>query len=282
MRRPDGTVDATVPGETGTPTSIAGRAYLPFTAFSGEACKVERSSRVSAPVRTGDTLLLPASAEWLPLGDDRPVALASHPSEWREGVKTAAARPGAEVEVSMYDGRFWLRGLPKLAAEGQGVDVQDALFLLAAAGCPPERVIAKIASRELTPYRSVHLGVRGDLVPMGDATAGAVKTAADLLGSLPFPAPVDLTKEAAMLPDPTTVDAVLSLQFLSPENIRQFLDAQAYLDEAQKRVCKLLLGCRLGLKKELPPQALEQTMRGLETIIGSLRQIDYQMKMTQG
>ena len=84
-----------------------------------------------------------------------------------------------------------------------------------------------------------------------------------------------LWKEAAMIPDPTAVDAVLSLGFINPENIATFVGYLPTLDEAQRRLCELLIGARIGMR-ELSEGSLERAIRALEDVIQGLRLIAFQ------
>jgi hypothetical protein len=82
-------------------------------------------------------------------------------------------------------------------------------------------------------------------------------------------------KEAAVIPDPVAVDSVLSLGFLNPENVSAFVGYLPTLDEAQRRMCELLVGARLGLR-ELSDGALERAIRALEDVIEGLKIIAFQ------
>lgn len=78
-----------------------------------------------------------------------------------------------------------------------------------------------------------------------------------------------------MITDPTAVDAVLSLGFLNPENIATFVGYLPTLDEAQHRLCELLIAARLGLR-ELSEGSLERAIRALEDVVQGLRLVAFQ------
>ncbi len=81
-----------------------------------------------------------------------------------------------------------------------------------------------------------------------------------------------LLKEAVAIGDETTVDAMLGLNFLTPENVSKFIDYLPQFEEIQEKLCSLLLAVRLGLRK-LPEAALKTTIKAFEKVIEGLRQI---------
>jgi hypothetical protein len=86
---------------------------------------------------------------------------------------------------------------------------------------------------------------------------------------------VDLWKEAAVIPDPVAVDTVLSLGFLNSENLGTFISAMPVIDDAQMKMCELLLAARLGLR-EVPTPALEKAIRSTEDVLEGLKVLAFQ------
>jgi hypothetical protein len=83
----------------------------------------------------------------------------------------------------------------------------------------------------------------------------------------------ELLKEAKVQDEyaEQTIDAVLGLHFLSPENIHKFMEALPALEEAQQVIAKLLLASRLGLATESRP--LRTAMFALDAITRDLREL---------
>ena len=75
--------------------------------------------------------------------------------------------------------------------------------------------------------------------------------------------------------DPTAVDTVLSLGFVNPENIMSFVSYLPTIDDAQTKMCELLLAARLGLQ-DVPTTALERAVRSTEEAIEGLKIIAFQ------
>jgi|SaaInlV_165m_DNA_2_1040747.scaffolds.fasta_scaffold02424_3 hypothetical protein len=130
------------------------------------------------------------------------------------------------------------------------------------------------------------------LVREGDSLAGALeKCAASHADPVQFYLPTQLTgaetaqpealehrgvyllKEAAALAqeaDQDTVDSVLSLSFLTPENTQSFLEALPDLETCVTKLAELLIAVRLGLK-DVPEAAVSSALRGLDRTIDGLK-----------
>ena len=85
----------------------------------------------------------------------------------------------------------------------------------------------------------------------------------------------DLVKEAANLPSTDTVDSVLSLNFVTPENIRGYVDYLPTFEDTVSKLAELLLGVRLGLA-EVPESAVLSAMNGVEKAIMGLKRLSLQ------
>ena len=83
---------------------------------------------------------------------------------------------------------------------------------------------------------------------------------------------VDLVKEAAALPTTETVDSVLSLEFVTPENIQGYVNALPELEVAVTKLAELLVGVRLGLT-DVPETAVASALRGLERAVTGLKKL---------
>ena len=73
------------------------------------------------------------------------------------------------------------------------------------------------------------------------------------------------------------VDTVLWLGFINPENIGVFISYLPALDEAQKKMCELLLASRLGLR-DVPTMALEKAIKATENSIEGLKVLAFQQQ----
>jgi hypothetical protein len=81
-----------------------------------------------------------------------------------------------------------------------------------------------------------------------------------------------LLKEAVAVGDDETVDSLLSIGFINPENIEKFIEYLPSLDVAQRKLCDLLIASRMGLK-DLDEGALRVSIKALEKTIEGLRRM---------
>ena len=84
---------------------------------------------------------------------------------------------------------------------------------------------------------------------------------------------IDLVKEASVIPDKTTVDAVLSLGVLSSDNVLEFIEQVPLLENVASYLAKLLISSRLGLRV-VPEKAVKKAMEGIAIIIETLRAVE--------
>ena len=81
-----------------------------------------------------------------------------------------------------------------------------------------------------------------------------------------------LSKKAAYLENSQTVDALLSLNFVSPNNISKYISKLPALKSAISHVASCLLASRLGLK-EIPEQAASSAMLRLVEVVDGLERL---------
>jgi hypothetical protein len=80
----------------------------------------------------------------------------------------------------------------------------------------------------------------------------------------------DLVKEASTLADPSSVDAILSLNMVTKENVLEFVHQLPLFEQVLSNLAKLLLVIRLGLST-VPEMAVTKSMRGLAKVVEILR-----------
>tara|TARA_B100001250_G_scaffold406930_1_gene426802 strand:+ start:916 stop:2889 length:1974 start_codon:yes stop_codon:yes gene_type:complete len=136
------------------------------------------------------------------------------------------------------------------------------------------------------------LGLLGDTFPgatekLAEADKGAAVSFVSLRNIEPAPsghAPsseevkvaslvkVDLVKEASVLTGADTVDSVLSLNFVTPENVQGYIDMIPDLEQASFKLSELLVGIRLGLS-DVPESAVSSSLSGVERAIQGLKKL---------
>jgi hypothetical protein len=80
----------------------------------------------------------------------------------------------------------------------------------------------------------------------------------------------ELLKVAAVSGHPETLDAILSLEFITPQNLQYFVDSIDDLDETTSRLAAMLVAVRLGMP-HVPEEPVRQALEGLTKIVNRLR-----------
>jgi hypothetical protein len=109
--------------------------------------------------------------------------------------------------------------------------------------------------------------------PLEHVKQAALEKAASIIRKMPI-SKQSLIKEAAWIPDPAAVDTVLALGFINPGNMTIFVKYLPELEATQSKLCELLIASRLGLR-EIPSDALERAIKGLEATIEGLNVIAF-------
>jgi hypothetical protein len=252
-----------------------GGVILHAETFDGRQAQVIVQPNIAAPTPGPDgEFLIPDTWSWLPLDTSEKTALISSPEDLhKEG---EALRNLAAVTLRYGDNCFSVSGFPveKLASEEKNfLSVDDTMFLLA--GLDTNLKYAQRKLGEAAAWsRPVSVLVGRDIKTAAAVMNESRKTAAAVLSQMPD-LRKDLVKEAAVIPDPSAVDTVLSLGFLNPENLGTFISAIPEIDASQMKMCELLLAARLGLA-EVPAPALEKAIRSTEEVLEGLKILAFQ------
>lgn len=218
-------------------------------------------------------MVIPDTFRWLPLDDAEEVVLKEVPEQFSK--QAAPNSVGAVTLRASGMDSFSISGEPteKIAEDQRTfLSVDDAMFLLAGFGVTPEYAMQKIGEA-LSFHMPIEVPIGRRIETESEVREEMAKKASTLLDRMPS-LRVDLVKEAAAIPDPTAVDSVLSLGFINPENMMTFVSYLPQLDEAQSKLCELLMAARLGMK-ELPEEAIERAIHGLEGAIEGLNVIAF-------
>lgn len=252
---------------------------LHATTFDGRPVEVKVQPNITKVTAGDGVMLVPETMCWLPLDGSEEVVLMESPEAADAQTKQAQSYSSNHVSVRCGGSEsFSFRGaaLDKVAAEAKSfLSLDESLFLLAGLGVDLEYGISKLGEA-LTVSMPVDIRVGREITPIEEQIKESQKTAAAHLSS--FPAALarrNLVKEAAVIPDPVAVDTVLSLGFINPENVSTFVSYLPTLDEAQKKMCEMLIASRLGLR-DVPVSALEKSIRSVEEVIEGLKILAFQ------
>jgi hypothetical protein len=225
---------------------------------------------------------VPTSFRWLPI-EGRQVSLAD--------LETAQAIEGSEKVASTHsvqvvsDGSFFaLRGDNAHVFKDEVLTQPEAEFALGALG------ISGTEARELLKVAAAHSDCtipntrkvvdeleRGAevLTKVASAMGQAQGLKTDLLKEVALlvaPKGLGLWKEAGVVLRKETVDAILSLNFVTPENASLYVNYLPELEKVSSKLAELLVASRLGLddvREAAAKNAMTQVnsvIRGLETL----------------
>ena len=270
---PKATIPIEIKGSMRGPGDEALAMYQAET-FDGRPVQVSVQPQIQSIMEVDGVMLVPTTWQWLPLSGADTVALTDSPEGFMKGA--SAAQHLSSVLVRGSGDSYSISGLAvdNLPYEQREfLSQDDAMFLLAGLGANTKYAMAKLAMAS-TGYRPERVYINRAITLADDAITNSLASAHEQLAVTPV-FRQQLWKEAAVITDPLSVDAVLSLGFINPENITTFVGYLPVLDEAQRRMCDLLIGARLGLQ-ELPSGSLERAIRALEDVIEGLKIIAFQ------
>lgn len=275
---PNGKAQATVPmniqgglgeGETG--------ASLLAETFDGRQVELHLGQPNLERITEGPNgdVLVPAAMKWLPLGAADEVELVSDPTLFGKAEEAKEAAIAIEIRAGGLD-NFSLSGMltDKLAsAEKDFLSTDDVLFVLGGFGIDPAAAIPKLA-QSYGQSRPERVYASRIIKHASEQVKEAHTRGAEALEKLPN-LKQNLVKEAASIPDPMAVDTVLSLGFINPENLTSFVASLPKIEEAQNKLCEILMAARLGLQ-EVPTSPLERAIHAVEEVIEGLKVLAFQ------
>lgn len=269
----DGSVIAFVPGRIVHPMKDPNGFGVVFESVLGERSTVRLVPGVKAITKIGDSeYAIPGDVQWLPFDGSALVKLMDDPEVF---AKTAMSKEASSLVYLISDGHTWTFkggcGLNKLASEDRtALQGHDALFL----GCT-------LGLDELTAMRA--LAISGQQGQVKLAGCREIKTAHDRIEESRqrakelwevLPSRPNLFKEASTLEDATTVDKVLSIGFLNPENVATFIGYLPEIDRTVSKLAELLVAVRIGLK-DVPEIAVKNAMERLDEVASALKALMY-------
>jgi hypothetical protein len=268
---------ATLPLQLGATLAASAEGEAPKfdgETFDGRPVQVSVQPYAQQIVNVDGLMIVPQGWMWMPLDSAAEIDLAETAAEVSKEASLQAKLASVEVSAGGPDS-FSVRGISvdKLAMDDrQFMNQDDCLFLLVGLGANSTYAQSKMASAVFQGPQQVRVGHR--LKTAAEARGESYVNAEQFLNSMPT-FRHRMWKEAAAITDPIAVDSVLSLGFINPENLATYIGYLPTLDEAQRRLCELLIGARLGMR-ELSEGAIERAIRALEDVIEGLKVLAFQ------
>jgi hypothetical protein len=203
----------------------------------------------------------------------------SKPEKKEEGggtkveVNVDKAKKEKTSAVLFYNGGYNIQGgcgLHKLAAELRyDMSPVDAEFMLGLLGV--DGLVAKQKVAEARRKGSVKLAGLRTITTLAERYQAITKTASALARKVPD-LRKDLVKEASVLQDRSTVNDILALNFINPENLSTFVSYVPELEETSERLAEMLLYSYLGMN-DLPEGAITRSMNAVEEVLTNLKNL---------
>lgn len=215
-----------------------------------------------------DTYLMPNGFHWYPMEGFKEVS-SSLPDY---GAKIAAVTKTANpvTLISTGYGQYALKGAEKYASamgwDPSNLHGYQAKFLLASLGASQEK-IAQFTKQASRSGKAVIHGLH--YVPTKNEKIARALPKAQKLHKIAADMRCNLIKEASFIENSQTVDALLSLNFVNPENISKFVGKMGQLKSAISTLASMIVASRLGIK-EIPEQAASTAMYRLIDVVNGL------------
>ncbi len=237
---------------------------------SGRSLSIVKTAGARAlfvPHDNSQTIFIPEEARWIPLDNE------VHLEKEAALVKEAMQVYGSFVKVASNGTRYSIEGDACEAVplhDRCNVDRTQALFVMGLMGVKPE--VAGPYLDKAAKLQAQTVRVAFDVEPKEVFEKYASDIASEFVEAfrkIRKPG-AELIKAAAnALQDTTTLDALLSLGFLNPQNVEIFINHLPHLEETLGYISELLVASRLGFGVD--ETSLKTCMTALDDIISDLQ-----------
>ena len=225
--------------------------------------------------KTHRTFLLPESAKFVKLnGLMAEEILMSQPAMLKEAAQGGALGPNQCQVSSPLGGRLYTLTGPLaelMECSGQEQYPDEAIFKLACMGLSAED--AQGVLKTARERGSVTVGGLREL-KSGKVALGHTKRAEKIQALSVLPKVQqdvrELIKVAADIQDPASVDRVLALNFLNPQNIGILVDHMNDLEDTGTRLSEMLIATRMGARSDLNESAIIQARQSIDDVLDGL------------
>tara|TARA_Y100001973_G_scaffold65558_2_gene95820 strand:+ start:2096 stop:4063 length:1968 start_codon:yes stop_codon:yes gene_type:complete len=211
---------------------------------------------------------IPDTFRFVPLNGKQVTVAATTDSVDLFEKQKVAGRNSVEV---ISDGSFYsLRGANSESAfGGEVLNKAEAEFALSAMGVAGNQVRGLL--KKASANGSVRIPHTRQVVLEATAKSALLKEASDNAVDV-TPYRVDLVKEASVIVDKETADAILSLGFVTPENVSLYVDYLPELEKVSSKLAEILVASRLGMD-DVRESAAKNAMTQLTSVVQGLGQL---------
>jgi hypothetical protein len=261
---------ATIPVTIKSVVDDCGSKHLHVVDLNGISFKVTLTSTVLDRIApTPDGYLLPDTKfKWVPMQGFEEVTN----SAVDFAVKVAGTVKTANPVKVLYTGygQYAIRGLDKYAYEAgwtpMNLEEYQVKFLLSSLGASQEKVAHICKKARASTQAIVH---NLNLPPLKAEKIAAALPVARKMAKVASDLRCNLTKEASFVENSQTVDTLLSLNFVNPENIAKLVGKLPSFKASISSLASMLIASRLGVR-EIPEGAASTAMMRLVEVVNGL------------
>lgn len=215
--------------------------------------------------------LVPAKMSWIPMEGFEPVSA----SEFEYLSKTAAHRLTDTPVIVSHTGydQYSMRGadkyITKMAWDKTMLESHQAKFILAALGAGSSKIAEVMQDAKTLGRAEVH-GLK--FIPLWEEKVASNVPRAQAMQKTAASFRHNFVKVASYMENAQTVDALLSLNFVNPENLGKFIAKIPLFKAAISHLASCLLASRLGVR-EIPERSASGAMAKLVDVVKGLEAI---------
>lgn len=263
---------ATVPVTIVSVTQDCGQTVIKAQDLLGVGLKIHMdnfgSDMYKSIIKKGDAYCMPKDFKWVPMqGFERVSATPTDYAAMGMGY-TKVAQP-IHLIYTGYD-QFSSKGLGKYAqaAGWDPTNLQDwqARFLLASLGAGAEKTAQIIKQAKARGVAEVQ---HARFTPLESEKIAAALPTARKMHKIAQSLRCNFTKVAGFMENSQTVDAMLSLNFVNPDNVSKFVSKIPTFKACVSHLASALIASRLGIR-EIPEQSVSTSMYRLLDVIEGL------------
>jgi hypothetical protein len=230
--------------------------------------KMSPSMQLERIAMVDDKYIIPKRMKWVPM--DGFFEVSNSPADF--AIKTASVKKTASPVTIINNGfnRYSMKGVDKYASaagwDKTNLSDYEVRFMLSSLGASSN----KVANILKTAYERGYATVHGLKTPptKQEKIAKALPTAKKMQ-KVAESFKANLIKEASYIENSQTVDALLALNFVNPENISKFVSKVPSFKAAISNLASCLLASRLGVQ-EIPEQSVVSAMMRLVEVVNGL------------
>lgn len=171
------------------------------------------------------------------------------------------------------DDHYSMKGVNKYANEAKwdqsNLHKSQVSFLLTCLGASTEKIASTFKMAKLRGSAEVH-GLK--FIPLSSELDEKLASLREEMKKKASKIKRNLFKEASYIDNTQTVDALLSLNFVSPDNINKFVGKIPHFKATISNLASALLGSRLGIQ-EIPEEASSVAMGKLIEVVDGLERL---------